>query len=52
MVKDLFRGFGYTLGKVLAFIFIGLVIATILYKIDFNDFDITKIPFKQMLMRL
>lgn len=46
MVKDFFRGFGYTIGKILAFIFIGLASAFILSRVD-----ISKIPFKQLIMK-
>lgn len=48
MVKDIFRGFGYTLGKFIAFLFIALVIGTLLFKLD--DIDFSKIPFSQLIM--
>ena len=39
-VNNLGRGFLYTIGRVLAFIFLGLVIATLLTKIDIDKIDI------------
>lgn len=46
MVKDFFRGFGYTIGKIIAFLFIGILSAFLLSKVD-----ISKIPFKQLIMK-
>ena len=39
-MSNLGRGFLYTIGRILAFIFIGLVIATLISKIDIDKIDI------------
>lgn len=52
MVNDFFKGFLYTLGKIIAFIFIGLVIGTLLTKIKPDDIKVQRLPFKQILMNL
>ena len=37
MVKNVSRGFFYTIGRILALAFIGLVIGTLLYKLPKDD---------------
>ena len=37
MLKSLSNGFLHTIGKIIAYIFVGLVIGTLLYKFPTND---------------
>lgn len=52
MVKNIFgslgKGFFYTIGRIIALIFVGLVIATLLTKIKLPDLQ--KVPYTQLLM--
>lgn len=50
MVKNVGRGFFYTIGRIIAYIFIGLVIGTLLYKLPKDDIIIRPDWFKGALM--
>lgn len=50
MVNNLGRGFFYTIGRILALAFIGLILATLLYKIPKDNIIIRPDWFKGALM--
>lgn len=50
MVKNLGRGFFYTIGRILALAFIALVIGTLLYKLPMDDIIIRPDWFKGAIM--